>query len=242
MTSEDELARARDALAGRAEIAARLAHELRGPVSTLRGLAGTTLAHYEGLSDDERREFIGLIRHEAERLEALVEQVAIALRLDAGTLRLDLRPGRLDELVAVALVGAEVGDHAVSSELAPVEASADATTIRLVVRQLVENAAAFSPPGSPIAVRLRRDGDDAVLEVEDRGPGIPADRRDAVFERFADWRPAGYEDRPGAGLGLFITREVARAHGGDAWAAVGSAKGTMLTVRIPLAGRRAGGT
>ena len=75
----------------RAELVARLAHEIRGPVSTLRGLAGTTLTHYEGLDDAERREFLELIRQEADRLERVVEEVALALRLDAGRLTFDRR-------------------------------------------------------------------------------------------------------------------------------------------------------
>jgi signal transduction histidine kinase len=238
---EDEVERAREALEGRAEIAARLAHEIRGPVSTLRGLAGTTLAHYDRLSDDERREFLGLIRQEAERLEALVEQVALALRLDAGSLRFDIRPRDLAEVVRAAVGAADASDHPLDVDLpGSLEAAIDGAHVAFVVRQLVENAATFSPAGSPISVRLGRDANDAVLEVGDGGPGIPSDRREEVFERFANWRPAGYEDRPGAGLGLFICRAVAREHGGDASISDGSEGGTMLTVRLPVEGRMAG--
>lgn len=242
MASQDEVERARDALEGRAEIAARLAHELRGPVSTLRGLAGTALAHYEGLSDEERREFLGLIRHEAERLESLVEEVALALRLDAGSLRFDIRPRDLAEVVRTAVDAAESGDHPLEVDVSGVlEAPIDATHVTFLVRELVGNAAKFSPPGAPITVRLLSDGSDALIEVGDRGPGIPPDRREAVFERFADHRQPGYEDRLGAGLGLFICRAVARAHGGDASASGGADGGTMLTVRFPLEDRMAGG-
>jgi two-component system, OmpR family, sensor histidine kinase ChvG len=85
-------------------------------------------------------------------------------------------------------------------------------------------------------VRVRREGDDALIQVEDRGPGIPTEQREAVFDRFASWRPAGYEDRPGAGLGLFIARAIVRGHDGDASIEAAPAGGTMLTVRLPAEG------
>ncbi len=226
-----------DARGGIAEIVARLTHEIRGPVSTLRGLASTALAHHDGLSDEERREFLGLIRQEAERLEATVELVALALKLDAGSLRFDIRDHDLASVLRRAVQAADTSDHPVEVA-APdaLDAPVDAKHVGFAIRALVDNAARFSPPGSPIAVGLRRDGGDAVIEVGDRGPGVPADRREAVFERFANWRPAGYEDRPGAGLGLFIVRAISRAHGGEASLADNSPGGTMLTVRLPAPG------
>jgi two-component system, OmpR family, sensor histidine kinase KdpD len=225
---------ARDALL-RADLISKLTHEIRGPVSTLRGLVGTTLSHYDALSDEERREFLRLIRHEADRLERTAEQVALALRLDAGSVRFDIRMQDLGAIVRDAAQGAETADHPMEVDVAaPVNAPVDGIHIAFVVRELVGNAVSFSPPDSPISVRLRRDGHDALIEIGDRGPGIPADTREAVFDRFADWRPAGYEDRPGTGLGLFICRAIAREHGGDASISDGPAGGTMLTVRLPV--------
>jgi two-component system sensor histidine kinase KdpD len=227
----------RDPVEDRADLVSKLSHEVRGPVSTLRGLVGTTLAHYDRLSDDERREFLHLIKHEADRLERSVEQVALALKLDAGSVRFDVRRQDLGVIVRDAVESANTGDRPVDVDSAdPIEAPVDGVLIASVIRQLIDNAAMFSPPDSPISVRLRRDGDDAVIEVTDRGPGIPPDKRQAVFERFAGWRPPDYEDRPGAGLGLFISRAVAREHGGEASIADGPAGGTMLIVRIPVEG------
>ena len=220
-----------------ADLVSKLSHEVRGPVSTLRGLVGTTLAHYDRLNDDERREFLNLIKHDADRLERTVEQVALALKLDAGSLRFDIRRQDLGAIVREAAQTAEVGDHPLEIDAAnPVEAPVDGGLIATVVRQLIDNAATFSPPDSSITIGLRRNGGDALIEVTDRGPGVPPDKRDSVFERFADWRPPDYEDRPGAGLGLFISRAVARAHGGEASIADGPAEGTMLVVRLPMEG------
>jgi two-component system OmpR family sensor kinase len=226
-----------EALLSRADLVSKLTHEIRGPVSTVRGLVGTTLAHYEALSDEERREFLRLIRREAERLERAVEQVALALRLDAGSLRFDIQPQDLGVVVRDAVEAAETADRVLEVEVADrVEAPVDGFHIALVVRELIGNAVTFSPPDSPISVRLRQDGDDAMIEVTDHGPGIPRDKREAVFEPFADWRPPGYEDRPGTGLGLFIIRAIAHGHGGYASVSDGPAGGTMLTVRLPVEG------
>lgn len=220
-----------------ADLVSKLTHEIRGPVSTLRGLVGTTLTHYDRLSDDERREFLHLMRHEADRLERTVEQVAFALKLDARSLRFDIRPRDLAEIVRETAQAADIGDHPMEVEVAEsIEAPVDGALIASVVHQLIANAVTFSPPDSPITIGLRRDGDGALIEVTDRGPGVPPDKREAVFERFADWRPPGYEDRPGTGLGLFISRAVAREHGGEASIVDGPAGGTMLLVRLPVEG------
>lgn len=227
-----------EAAASIAELVSRLAHEVRGPLSTLRGLVGTALTHYDGLSDEERREFLALMREEAERLEATVEEVVLALRLDAGAVRIDRRPHDLAEVVRSAAGSEDVADHPLEVDAgAAVVASVDPTHLSTVVRALVRNAATFSPPVAPIVVRLRRDGDDAVLEVLDRGPGIPPERRDEAFERFTVWRPRGYEAASGPGLGLSIARSIVREHGGSIAIDDAPGGGTMLAVRLPLEDR-----
>jgi signal transduction histidine kinase len=228
-----------DDAAGPAELASKLAHEIRGPVSTLRGLASTALAHYDGLSDEERREFLGLIRHEAERLEATVEQIAVALRLDAGSLRFDVVRQDLVGVVKAAVGSVDVGEHPVDLEVPrELDASFDAKHLSTVVGQVVRNAATYSPPGAPISVTLRREGSNAVLEVVDQGPGVPPERREEVFERFGGWRPVGYEAVPGPGLGLHIARAIVEHHGGTISITDGPQGGTMLGVRLPLEGAR----
>ncbi len=189
-----------DTLAERAALVSKLTHEIRGPVSTIRGLAGTTLAHYDRLDDGERREFLELIRHEAERLERTVEQVALALKLDAGTLRFDIRMQDLGVIVRGAADAAETGDHPLEVDTdEQVEAPVDSIQVAFVVRQLLENAAMFSPADTPISVRLTSEGDHALIHVLDRGPGIPDGERDGVFERFAALAPRRLRGSTGNG-------------------------------------------
>ena len=144
-------------------------------------------------------------------------------------------------IVRGAAAAAETGDHPLEVDTEDeIEAPVDGIQIAFVVRQLLENAATFSPTGSPISVRLTSEDDHALIHVIDRGPGIPEGERDGVFERFVGWRPPGYEDRPGTGLGLFICRAIVQEHGGEASIADGPTEGTMLVIRLPLEARMAG--
>jgi signal transduction histidine kinase len=233
--------RADQIVEGRAEIASMISHEVRGPVTTIRGIAATTLAHYDRLTDDERREFLVLIEQESRRMLGAVDQTALALKIDAGTLGFQIAPVELEQVVRAGVEAAAVDpdDHPVHVVAQHgVEIDADAARLTELVRQVVDNAAKFSPDGSPITVRATTGGDgEAVIEVTDRGPGIPRERRSEVFGRFARWRPSGYEERPGNGLGLFISRGIAAEHQGVITIEDGPDGGTMLRVRLPLGGQ-----
>ena len=227
--------RAEEVLGGRAEIASMLAHEVRGPVATIKGLAATTGGSYEKLSDDERREFVGLIEEEASRLLDVVDQTSLALKIDARTLTIEGRPQDLATVVRDAVDKAAVGDHPVATALVEeLTVTVDRRWLAVAFRQGIENAARFSPPGAPIEVSTRAEGGLAVIEIADRGPGIPPERAVEVFSRFARWRPPGYEDRQGSGLGLFICRGILAEHAGDASLDARPEGGTMLRLTIPL--------
>ncbi len=175
-----------------------------------------------------------MIETEAGHLLRLVDQIALALKVDARTLEYRRTRQRLAPLVQRAVEDVDTARH----EL----------TVRTDDRRhghrrwaLVQRS---DPSGSRqrgplLAGRLRdpielREGDGrAVVEIEDRGPGVPAEQRDAVFERFARWRPKGYEDRAGSGLGLFICRAIVGEQGGDASLDAGPNGGTILRVRLP---------
>jgi signal transduction histidine kinase len=230
-------------LEGRAEIAGMIAHEVRGPVTTIRGIASTAAAHYEGLDDGERREFFSLIEQESRRLLGAVDQTSLALKIDAGSLSFQMMPAPLATIVRAGIEAASVpssehGVRVVAQE--EVTLVADATRLTEVVRQLVDNAAKYSPPGTPITVRAVAEDGAAVIEVVDEGPGIPVDQRAVVFERFNRWRPRGYEERPGNGLGLFICRGLVAEHQGEIAVEDGPSGGTMLRVRLPLEGTEDG--
>jgi signal transduction histidine kinase len=233
--------RAEEVLTGRAEIAAMVAHDVRGPLGTMKGLATTVRTSYEQLSDEERLEFIGMIERESTRLLGLVEHIALALRVDAGTLDLTTRPQPLAPLVRHAVEGRNLPPHPLEVAVdEAVRAPADAKWLPVAIGEALDNAARFSPPEAPIVVRLGAAGPRAIIEIEDRGPGVPPERRDEVFGRFARWRPPGYEDRPGSGLGLFICRGIVRVHGGEASLVASPDAGTILRIELPLEGTGSG--
>ena len=222
---------------GRAEIASMISHELRGPVTTVMGLATTGARHYDSLGDPERQEFFELIDQESRRLLHIVDETSVAMKIDAGTIGYDIRTEDLGVVVADAVKRADAGDHPTTLQTEPdVRVPLDRLRLTETVVQLVENAAHFSPAGEPIVVRARLEGDAAVIEVEDRGPGIAAEHRDRAFQKFDHFRPAGYQEVPGTGLGLFICRAHVRAHGGDISVEDPPDGGTMLRIRLPTEG------
>jgi two-component system OmpR family sensor kinase len=105
-----------------------------------------------------------------------------------------------------------------------------------MVLNLLDNAARHTPPDSTVELRLRMEDGDAVLEVEDDGPGVPPELRDHIFDRFVRGEgPADVATGPGSGLGLAIVSAVAISHGGSAKAGESRAGGALFTVRLPLA-------
>jgi signal transduction histidine kinase len=226
--------RAEAVLDGRAEIASMIAHEVRGPASTVRGIATTSLTHYDRLTDDERREFLGMIEQESRRLMTTVDQMSLALKVDAGSLTYHMGATDLAQIALVAKEAAELGDHPVAGFTdASVMVWADRSRMVEVVRQLLDNAATFSPPQSTIQLVVRRDGPKAEVEVIDQGPGIPPEQRENVFKRFPNWRPPGYQEMPGTGLGLFIARGIVAEHSGEISIEGGPEGGTILRMRLP---------
>jgi two-component system sensor histidine kinase KdpD len=224
----------------RAELVSTISHELRGPISTIKGLAATSRSFYDQLPDDEKREFLELIEQEADRMLEIVSEASLAMKLSARVLPLQRGPADLAEIVREGVEAAGLDhDRRVDLELADVSVEGDRTRLIEVVRQVVRNAAQYSPPDRPVEITLTREGDTAVLTIVDHGPGIPEERREQVFTTFPNWRPAGYEEVQGTGLGLFISRGLVAEHDGDMSIEDAPGGGTMLRIRLP-AGRDQG--
>ncbi len=229
--------RAQEITGGRAEIASMIAHELRGPVATVKGLAVTGARHADSLSEAERTEFFELIDQESRRLLHIVDETSTALKVDAGTITYDVRPENLAVVVVDGADRAAHDGHPLSVDAEPdVLVPLDRLRITQTVSRLVENAANFSPAGEPIVVRARKEGSMGVVEVLDHGPGIAVEDRERAFQRFAHLRPKGYEEVAGTGLGLFICRAHVLAHGGTICIEGPADGGTMLRICLPLEG------
>ena len=229
--ANERLERANVELAKAAEEQSRFlavtAHELRSPVGVL-SMSGRLLAeNWERLDDEERIGLLSGLQSSSARLQRLLGDLLTSSRLKEATLDLDLEERDLAEVLAPVLLRLRLAhpEAVVEGELgAGVRAVVDADRLAQIVDNLVANAVAYGR--SPIRVSARQVGDEVEVTVRDDGPGVPAELRGRLFERFAS--RGGH----GTGLGLHIVRELARAQGGDATYA---AEHNAFVVRLPRA-------
>lgn len=228
----DMLARLEAAFAAQRRFVADASHELRSPLSNLRGTIEVALRRPR--STDDYRETLGIALAEIERLARLVQGLLTLSRAEAGRLTLERRPADLVEVAARAIevhaaraAAGEVRLHL--DAVSPVPVQGDADRLREVVDNLLDNALRVAPRGSWVRVGARREEERCVLEVEDAGPGLSDEEQVHIFEPFARGSAAG---GGGAGLGLAIARAVAEAHGG--WLGVRSTPGAGATFRLEL--------
>ena len=172
---------------------------------------------------------------ETERMGHLVQDLLLLARLDEG--RPPARePLELVDLAAGALetarmVGPAWPVHLEASEA--VEMLGDPVALRQVIDNFLANVRSHTPEGTTATVRVRREGDEAVVEVADDGPGLTAEQAARVFERFYRADPSRARTRGGAGLGLAIAASIVEAHGGTVRAAPAPGGGAVFTVRLP---------
>jgi signal transduction histidine kinase len=220
----------------RADFVSLVSHELRSPMAAVIGAARTLQARWRELQPEQREAFLALIGDETSRLAAMIGDVLDTSRIDAGTFT--YRFGEVD-------VGAVVRESVASAELGqdevPVVADippgvprlrGDGERLRQVVTNLIENAVKYSPAGVPVEVRARAVNGAVLVSVTDQGQGIaPADQR-LIFEKFG--RVAGASQKPGSGLGLYIARSIAEAHGGSLDVESRPGHGATFTLTLPL--------
>ncbi|WP_329177163.1 sensor histidine kinase [Streptomyces sp. NBC_01477] len=215
-------------------------HELRTPLASIRGYAELTRRGHESVGPDTRHA-LGRIESEAARMTTLVEDLLLLARLDAGR-PLSPAPTDLSPLVVDAVSDARAagGGHVWRLDLPddPAVVHGDPQRLHQVLTNLLANARTHTPPGTTVTARVAADPAAGVrLQVEDDGPGIPAELQTVVFERFArgDASRARTADSGGStGLGLAIVRSVVAAHGGTV--GLESAPGrTVFTVTLPPA-------
>ncbi len=227
--------RAREASEARVRrFAADASHELRTPLTSIQGYA--ELWRAGGLrSEPELAEAMRRMEQEAQRMATLVEDLLLLARLDQRR-PLELTRVRLDELVADAVRDALAVEPGRPIEVAaePVAVEGDEMRLRQVVGNLMSNALAHTPPGTPVRVTVGVAGDRARVEVADEGPGMEPDVAAKVFERFYRADKSRARARGGAGLGLSIVAAIAEAHGGSARVASQVGKGSRFVVELPL--------
>jgi two-component system, OmpR family, sensor kinase len=228
-------------LARQRAFVADASHELRTPLTSI--LANLELLESE--LEGERREMAESALRSSRRMRRLVADLLLLARADAGR-EVPAVPVDLSAVAreATAEAGALSSDHPLSLDLpGRVTVNGVADELHRLAGNLVENALLHTPPGTPVTVSVRRHGDSAVLEVADRGPGVPEELRERVFERFASGplqgdpaeatlRADGGRGR-GSGLGLAIVRAVVDAHGGQVELSGAAGGGARFVVTLP---------
>src|SRR3954452_560603 len=221
----------------RADFVSLVSHELRSPMAAVIGAARTLQARWRELQPEQRDAFLALIGDETTRLAALVGDVLDSSRIDAGTFSY-----RFGDVDVSALVQESVATAAITQDEVPITADiapsvpavrGDAQRLRQVLGNLIDNAVKYSPPGSPVQVRVGGLNGNVTVAVRDEGAGIASEDQRLIFEKFG--RVSGGNTKPGTGLGLYIARSIVEAHGGSLAVASAQGRGATFTLTLPTA-------
>jgi two-component system phosphate regulon sensor histidine kinase PhoR len=218
----------------RRDFVANVSHELKTPLTAIRGFAETLAAE---TTDPQHARFADTIRSNAERMQNLVDDLLDLSKIESGGWRpapvtLDAEHAVSDALTPLREEASRKGANLVS-EIRARSLRADPMAVRQIVTNLVENAIRYTPKGGTITVFTRNEGRSVALGVRDTGSGIPAEHLPRIFERFYRVDPARSRAAGGTGLGLAIVKHLAEAHGGSVSAESDPGRGTTVCARFP---------
>jgi signal transduction histidine kinase len=224
----------------RADFVSLVSHELRTPMAAVIGAARTLQQRWRELSPEHRESFLELIAGETSRLAELIGDVLDTSRIEAGTFSFRFSDVDVGQLVRDTVATAQLGQDEVRV-LADVHeplprVRGDSERLRQVLTNLIDNAIKYAPAGSDVDVRAYAQNGRLRVDVRDRGPGIPKDQQRLIFEKFGRVAGLGATRPPGTGLGLFIARSIAEAHGGALDVYSAPAQGSTFTLELPLTG------
>lgn len=236
MAADAEALRRSDRL--RAALLNSISHDLRTPLSTVLGSASTLIEYGPTLTEPVRRDLLESIQEEAERLNRYVGDLLDMTRLEGGALAPKSDPLDVRDVLRAAMerVARRLGDRHFDRDF-PDRLSlvkADASLLEQAIVNILENAIAYSPDGTPIEVAAYEDQGSIVISIEDEGPGIPTAELERVFEKFRRMEEASDRNRNGAGLGLAISKGFVEAMGGRIAAASPIHDGAGTRVLISL--------
>ena len=219
----------------RSDLVSTVSHEIRSPLTSVKGFVKTLLAKWDRFTDDQKRQMLATVDEDADRVTRLLGELLDVSRIDAG--RLQLRRQMIDlphiaERVAERLRGADAG-HEITCQFPDgfPRLYADPDKVEQVLTNLVENALKYGAGRTTISGSV--DDAEVTVVVSDQGKGIPSQYLTQIFTKF--FRRAG-ERRTGTGLGLYITKGIVEAHGGRIWATSEEGAGAELHFTLPQGG------
>ena len=219
----------------RADFVSLVSHELRSPMAAVIGSAQTLQHRWRELKPEQREAFLAVIGDETSRLSALVGDVLDTSRIEAGTFGYAFADVDLAGVIRDSVAAAEIGQDEVRLAMA-LPASlprvrGDAERLRQLVDNLISNAIKYSDAGGEVVVEAEAEDGHVTVHVRDKGPGILPEQHEHIFEKFG--RAAG-SAKPGTGLGLFLSRSFAEAHGGSLAVDSRPGEGSTFTLTLPI--------
>jgi signal transduction histidine kinase len=221
----------------KSDFVAITSHELRTPITAIRGFIKTLLRNQDRLEPEEVTSFMAIIDRQSSRLAQLVEDLLLMSKIEAGAIRLSIQPVRLGEFLreSVESIGPDAKARVEALARDDVWVGVDPQRVEQILRNLLDNALKFSDPESTVGVEASVDGDALLFKVTDHGQGIPAHELPNIFDRFHQAGEVLTREREGAGLGLYITKRLVEAMGGSIEVRSEPSRGSTFIVRIPLA-------
>jgi PAS domain S-box-containing protein len=218
------------------ELVGIVGHELRSPLTVIYSYSAALKDHWDKMEEKRKLECVDHMLRECNRLNRMVENVLDLSRIESDRLFLHRQPGDL-----VALLNDVAREMSVTTGSRPIrlvtsvdrmDMKADWDKIKQVVINLLDNAFHFSPPETPVTVTGDVQDGKAVVRVKDKGPGIPLEHRDRLFDKFTQSKTSGMER--GLGLGLYIVRTFVEAHDGKVWLEDEEGQGAVVAFSLPL--------
>lgn len=220
----------------KSEFVANVSHELKTPLALVR-MFGELLQTGRADTEQKRKQYLSIIVNESDRLNALIENVLDFAKVERGQAAYEFSPGGLAEAVGRAVEACRVRAEregvtlTLSCEPTP-ELMLDERAVEIAVINLVDNALKYAPEGKSIAVEVRPAGAGAEVRVTDQGPGIPAEDRKRIFERFVRGKTASGKQVRGSGIGLALVKHIAEAHRGGISVEDAPPHGSVFTLRL----------
>lgn len=223
--------------AAASDLVATVSHEIRSPLTSVKGFTRTLLMKWDRFSDDQKRQMLATINEDADRVTRLLTELLDVARIDAGRVRIDRRMAAVEPIVNRLVEKLTVGDDPpeITIETANGEIPdlyIDPDKVEQILTNLLENALSHAP-GSPITVGVSQSADEVIVAVEDSGPGVDPKHHREIFSKFFRVRS---DRRSGTGLGLYITRGLAEAHGGRVWVESKPGDGATFHLALPKGG------
>lgn len=217
------------------EFVGTVSHELKTPLAAIKAYTATLRENPE-LYAQKREEYLKVIEEQADRLSRLIDDLLLVSRVGAAQLlrrrTLTLLDTILDE--AIGEIPFDRARYPIERQTSGVQISGDPDRLRDVFRNLLENAIKYSPDGGAISIRAEQRGDVTLVDVTDRGLGIPPDDLPYVFERFFRVDSETTAAVGGSGLGLYIVQAIVRAHGGKIDVRNEAERGTTFSLELPI--------